>query len=57
LASAKTAPDFYIFGHRHILLDLQLSQDSRLIIPGDWIREFSYASFDGRDFLLEHFEE
>ena len=57
LANAKTAPDFYIFGHRHILLDLQLSQDSRLIIPGDWIREFSYASFDGRDFLLEHFEE
>ncbi len=57
LIAAKPAPDYYIFGHRHILLDLQLTQGSRLIIPGDWIREFSYGVFDGNDFLLEHFED
>jgi UDP-2,3-diacylglucosamine hydrolase len=57
LTTAKPAPDFYVFGHRHILLDLQLTRDCRLVIPGDWIREFSYATFDGKDLVLEHFEE
>lgn len=57
LASAKLAPDFYIFGHRHILLDLMLGQGSRVIIPGDWIKEFSYGVFDGENLVLEHFED
>lgn len=56
-SKAKTAPDFYIFGHRHILLDFQLGQGSRVIILGDWIREFSYGVFDGKEFWLEHFED
>lgn len=35
--------DFYIFGHRHILLDLMLSGSSRVVILGDFIQHFSYA--------------
>lgn len=35
--------DYFIFGHRHIMLDLMLKKDSRVIILGDWIRHFSYA--------------
>ncbi|MCX6309591.1 MAG: UDP-2,3-diacylglucosamine diphosphatase [Bacteroidia bacterium] len=51
------APDFYIYGHRHILLDLLISAKSRIIILGDWFRLFTYASFDGTDFDLLPFEE
>lgn len=55
----KNHPDinFYIFGHRHILLDLQLKQDSRIVVLGDWINYFSYGVFDGQKFSLEIFEE
>lgn len=47
--------DFYLFGHRHILLDLPMER-SRVVILGDWFREFSYATFDGSEFLIHHYE-
>lgn len=43
--SSKT-PDFFIFGHRHILLDHPLDA-ARVVILGDWISFFSYAEWDG----------
>lgn len=49
--------NFFIFGHRHIMLDLMLSTSSRVIILGDWIEYFSYGVFDGDTFSLETFEE
>lgn len=54
----KESPDinFFIFGHRHIMLDLMLSPSSRIIVLGDWITLFSYAVFDGKQFFLETFE-
>lgn len=49
--------DYFIFGHRHILLDLPVAAHSRVIILGDWIRYFSYACFDGeRVRLFDRFE-
>lgn len=53
----QDAPDFYLFGHRHILLDFQLPNRSRLIIPGDWIKEYSYAVYDGEFFDILNFED
>ncbi|WP_459602790.1 UDP-2,3-diacylglucosamine diphosphatase [Dysgonomonas reticulitermitis] len=55
----KKAPgfNFFIFGHRHIMLDLMLSSTSRVVILGDWINFFSYGVFDGENFSLEIFEE
>lgn len=54
-----THPDinFFIFGHRHIELDLMISRTARVIILGDWINEFSYAVFDGEQLFLENFIE
>lgn len=49
--------DFFIYGHRHIMLDLMLSRNSRALILGDWISYFSYAVLDGSDIWLEQFEE
>lgn len=55
----KTHPDinFFIFGHRHILLDLLLSRTARLLIAGDWMQHFSYIAWDGSSLLLEQFEQ
>ena len=54
----KTHPDinFFIFGHRHIMLDLMLSRSSRLLIAGDWMHFFSYISWDGETLLMNQFE-
>lgn len=55
----QTHPDinFFIFGHRHIELDLMLRRETRLIILGDWITQFTYAVFDGDHLFLENFIE
>ena len=45
--------DFYIFGHRHIELDLMLSRDSRIIILGDCWQQFTYAKLDGTTMMME----
>lgn len=48
--------NYFIFGHRHIMLDLMLSVDCRIVILGDWIKYFSYGVFDGENFILDIFE-
>lgn len=45
--------DFMIYGHRHIELDLELKNKSRVIILGDFVGIFSYGIFDGENFRLE----
>ena len=50
---AKTmAVDYFIFGHRHSAIDLKISDKSRYINLGDWIRLNTYAVFDGTDLQL-----
>ena len=49
--------DYYMYGHRHIELDLQLTKKSRIMILGDWISHFTYAVFDGEHMFLEEYVE
>lgn len=55
----QTHPDinYFIFGHRHIEIDLMLSRTTRIMILGDWITQFSYAVFDGEHMFMESFVE
>ena len=49
--------DFYIFGHRHIELDLMLSRNSRILILGDCWQQFTYAQMDEQgNTTLNYFE-
>ncbi len=48
--------DYFIFGHRHLPLDCKLKDNSRYINLGDWIRNFTYAVFDGHDVHLHKWE-
>lgn len=45
--------DFFIFGHRHLLVDYKLTAGGNLIVIGDWIHHFSYGRWDGKTFVLE----
>jgi len=40
--------DFFIFGHRHLALDLRLNENSRYINIGDWLANYTYGVFDGQ---------
>ncbi len=49
--------DFYIFGHRHLPLDLPVGEQSRYINLGEWMNYDTYAVFDGENLALLKFEE
>ena len=45
--------DFFLFGHRHLPMDIQLNEQSKYINTGDWIVHFTYAVFDGTTLALK----
>jgi UDP-2,3-diacylglucosamine hydrolase len=47
--------DYFIFGHRHLPLDIKLSDNSHYINTGDWIDYNSYAVFDGEKLELKYY--
>lgn len=48
--------DYFIFGHRHLPLNLQLNENSRYVNLGEWLKYNSYAVFDGNELTLNYFE-
>ena len=44
--------DFFVFGHRHLAMDIPLNETSRYINIGEWIENRTYAVFDGVDVVL-----
>ncbi|MBQ9603576.1 MAG: UDP-2,3-diacylglucosamine diphosphatase [Paludibacteraceae bacterium] len=46
--------DYYVFGHRHIELDLQIASGSRVVILGDCFKQWTYAKLDHRGNLTLH---
>ncbi|HSI90932.1 MAG TPA: UDP-2,3-diacylglucosamine diphosphatase, partial [Adhaeribacter sp.] len=53
---AREHHDFYVFGHRHLPLDIPIGEKSRYVNLGEWVNYCSYAEYDGNDLLLKHFE-
>jgi len=49
--------DYFITGHRHQMVDTPLTENSRFVLLGDWITNFSYGVFDGEKFELKIFKE
>lgn len=54
---AKSNPeiDYFIFGHRHIPLQLKVSDKAEIIILGDWVTHFSYGVFEDGKMRIEYF--
>ncbi len=48
--------DYFIFGHRHYPMIIELGQHSKYANLGDWIEYFTFGEFDGEKFYLRKFE-
>ncbi len=47
--------DYFIFGHRHLPMDIKVGENSRYVNLGDWIGYFTYGVYDENGFrLLEY---
>lgn len=44
--------DFFIFGHRHLPLIYTLSQGTKIVFLGDWIKNGCFAEWDGKELKL-----
>ncbi len=53
---AEEHRDYFVFGHRHLPLEIGLNDDSRYVNLGDWIHYFTYGEFDGQTLQLKKFE-
>ncbi len=47
--------DYFVFGHRHLPLEIQLNDSSRYFNLGDWISYYTYGVFDGETFELKKY--
>ena len=48
--------DYFIFGHRHQMVDVHMNNNTRFILLGDWINHYSYGVFDGETFELKKYK-
>ncbi|MBI1782488.1 MAG: UDP-2,3-diacylglucosamine diphosphatase [Sphingobacteriales bacterium] len=49
--------DYFIFGHRHLVINFKLNDNSRYINLGDWIRYFSYAELDSEGLQVKYYKK
>ncbi|PVW15224.1 UDP-2,3-diacylglucosamine diphosphatase [Marixanthomonas spongiae] len=48
--------DYFVFGHRHLPMEIQVGDNSTYFNLGDWINHYTYGVFDGEKFKLKEFE-
>ena len=48
----STQFDYFIFGHRHLPMDIQISK-SRYINLGEWMNYATFATYDGENLSLK----
>ncbi|RKX19307.1 MAG: UDP-2,3-diacylglucosamine diphosphatase [Candidatus Zixiibacteriota bacterium] len=48
--------DYFVFGHRHVVKHLDLGNGAELIYLGDWLNNFSYGEFNGKEFVIKYFK-
>jgi len=48
--------DYFLFGHRHLPMEIKVGAHSTYFNLGDWITHYTYGVFDGIQFELKTFE-
>ncbi len=48
--------DYFVFGHRHLPLEIDLGNDSKYVNLGDWISYYTYGEFDGDSLHLKKYK-
>ncbi len=49
--------DYFIFGHRHLPIDFNLTDKSKYINLGDWIKYYSYAVLSKGELSLKYWKD
>lgn len=57
IVEQKEHHDFYVFGHRHLPLEIEFATDCKYINLGDWISTFTFGIFDGQHFRLKKYND
>lgn len=52
----KNHYDYFVFGHRHLPLDIKLNEKSSYINLGDWINYYTYGDFNGKKLSLKEYK-
>lgn len=47
--------DYFVFGHRHLPMEIQVGENSTYFNLGDWINHYTYGVFDGEKFELKNY--
>lgn len=47
--------DYFVYGHRHLPMEIELGNKAKYINLGDWISYYTYGVFDGEAFKLKEF--
>lgn len=48
--------DYFVFGHRHLPMEIKVGEHSTYHNLGDWITHYTYGVFDGDQFELKKYE-
>jgi UDP-2,3-diacylglucosamine hydrolase len=48
--------DYFVFGHRHLPMEIKVGEQSTYFNIGDWIHHYTYGVFDGENFQIKEFE-
>ncbi|UOB19269.1 UDP-2,3-diacylglucosamine diphosphatase [Abyssalbus ytuae] len=49
--------DYFVFGHRHLPLEIEVGNNSTYINLGDWINYYTYGVFEGEKMQLKTYED
>ena len=48
--------DYFIFGHRHLPLEIKIADNATYVNLGDWMSHRTYAAYDGQELTLQYFK-
>ena len=48
--------DYFIFGHRHLPLEIQLKENSKYFNTGDWVKYFTYLTVNKNEVFLKEYK-
>tara|TARA_B100000809_G_scaffold266332_1_gene328551 strand:+ start:7315 stop:8067 length:753 start_codon:yes stop_codon:yes gene_type:complete len=47
--------DYFIFGHRHLPMEIKVGKNSTYFNLGDWINYYTFGVFDGENFEIKNY--
>ena len=47
--------DYFVFGHRHLPMEIKVGENSTYFNLGDWINHYTFGVFDGENFEIKNY--